>query len=84
MLKNMKRSNLARQGAVLLTVAAALSATPVLAKDIVIHAGHLIDGIASLPAEKVSILIHDDRISGVQKGRRRRSEPRCLRTACFR
>jgi imidazolonepropionase-like amidohydrolase len=49
-------------------VAAALSATPVLAKDIVIHAGHLIDGIAARPVERVSILIHDDRISGVQQG----------------
>jgi hypothetical protein len=82
MRKNTKRSHLARQVAALLTVAAALSATPVVAKDIVIHAGHLIDGIASRPTEKVSILIHDDRISGVQQGfrnpGRRRSDRRAL------
>ena len=49
--------------------ALALSNTaPVLAKDIVIHAGHLIDGVSKSPREHVSILIHDDRITGVQDG----------------
>ena len=38
------------------------------AKDVVIHAGHLIDGVAPRPLDQMSILIHDDRITGVQKG----------------
>ena len=42
--------------------------SPVLAKDIVIHAGHLIDGVSKSPREHVSILIHDDRITGMQDG----------------
>jgi imidazolonepropionase-like amidohydrolase len=41
---------------------------PALAKDIVIHAGHLIDGVSKSPREHVSIIIHDDRITGVQDG----------------
>lgn len=49
-------------------VALALAATPTLAKDQVIHAGKLIDGLAKTPREKVSILIHDDRITGVEAG----------------
>lgn len=49
-------------------VALALAATPALAKDQVIHAGKLIDGLAKTPREKVSILIHDDRITGVEAG----------------
>ncbi|CAN5224253.1 amidohydrolase family protein [soil metagenome] len=43
-------------------------AAPANAKDIVIHAGTLIDGISAGPAHHVSILIHDDRIAGVQPG----------------
>src|SRR5271167_2938245 len=42
--------------------------SPASAKDVVIHAGHLIDGVAKSPREHVSILIHDDRITGVQDG----------------
>ena len=38
------------------------------AKDLVIHAGHLIDGVSAKPLDEMSILIHDDRITGVQKG----------------
>jgi imidazolonepropionase-like amidohydrolase len=38
------------------------------AKDIVIHAGRLIDGTGAAPREKVSILIHDDRITAVKAG----------------
>jgi imidazolonepropionase-like amidohydrolase len=43
-------------------------ATGAVAKDLVIHAGTLIDGVAKAPRTQVSILIHDDRISGVQPG----------------
>jgi imidazolonepropionase-like amidohydrolase len=38
------------------------------AKDIVIHAGRLIDGAGGAPRTQVSILIKDDRITSVQPG----------------
>jgi imidazolonepropionase-like amidohydrolase len=38
------------------------------AKDVVIHAGHLIDGVEETERNQVSILIHDDRIIAVQQG----------------
>ena len=38
------------------------------AKDIVIHAGALLDGVSATPQKQVSILIHDDRITGVKAG----------------
>jgi len=38
------------------------------AKDIVIHAGRLIDGAGSQPRTQISILIKDDKITGVQPG----------------
>ncbi|MBV9693696.1 MAG: amidohydrolase family protein [Alphaproteobacteria bacterium] len=47
---------------------AAAFATPALAADIVIHAGHLIDGVSKTERAQVSILIHDDRISAVEPG----------------
>jgi imidazolonepropionase-like amidohydrolase len=40
----------------------------VLAEDVVIHAGKLIDGVSKTPRSQVSILIHDDRIVGVREG----------------
>ncbi|HWA61044.1 MAG TPA: amidohydrolase family protein [Caulobacteraceae bacterium] len=52
-------------GAVLLALALAGTAA---AKDVVVHAGRLIDGVAKTPREHVSILIHDDRITAVQPG----------------
>jgi imidazolonepropionase-like amidohydrolase len=61
------RKTTALQGAALALVLAAASG-PALAKDQVIHAGRLIDGVGKTPREKVSILIHDDRITGVQAG----------------
>src|ERR1700743_1534888 len=42
--------------------------SPAFAKDVVIHAGHLIDGVSKAPREHVSIVIHDDRITGVENG----------------
>jgi imidazolonepropionase-like amidohydrolase len=59
-----------RYRSILGAVAAALvlSAGPALARDIVIHAGRLLDGVAKSPRQNVSILIHDDRITGVQSG----------------
>lgn len=55
----------------LMTAAAALAlaaAAPACAKDVVIHAGRLIDGVSKAPRTQVSILIHDDRITGVEPG----------------
>jgi len=45
-----------------------LTATAASASDIVIHAGALIDGVSKTPRAGVSILIHNDRITGVQNG----------------
>ncbi|MDR3702683.1 MAG: amidohydrolase family protein [Candidatus Sulfopaludibacter sp.] len=50
------------------TLLLCLSLLPAIAKDIVIHAGRLIDGVAGSPRTQVSILIKDDRITGVQAG----------------
>jgi imidazolonepropionase-like amidohydrolase len=38
------------------------------ARDVVIHAGTLIDGVSATPAHTVSILIHDDKIVRVEPG----------------
>ena len=38
------------------------------ARDVVIHAGRLIDGVTASPRTKVSILIKDDRVDSVQSG----------------
>jgi imidazolonepropionase-like amidohydrolase len=46
----------------------ALLAGSALAKDIVIHAGRLIDGSGAEPRSQMSIVIRDDRITGVQAG----------------
>jgi imidazolonepropionase-like amidohydrolase len=47
---------------------ALLLASSALAKDVVIHAGHLIDGVSRSARDTVSIVIHDDRIVSVQAG----------------
>ena len=47
----------------------ALSASHALmAKDVVIHAATLIDGVSDTPRKQVSILIHDDKIVSVESG----------------
>ena len=38
------------------------------AKDLVIHAGRLIDGVSASPRSQVSVLVRDDRIIGVEPG----------------
>jgi imidazolonepropionase-like amidohydrolase len=53
----------AAAGAALAAMASAASA-----KDMVIHAGRLIDGTGKPAREKVSILVHDERIAAVQDG----------------
>ena len=49
-------------------LALALLAGTASARDVVIHAGRLIDGTGEAPREKVSILIHDDRITKIEPG----------------
>jgi imidazolonepropionase-like amidohydrolase len=44
------------------------AAQPASAKDVVIHAGRLIDGTGKAARDKVSILVHDDRVTAVQDG----------------
>ncbi|MBI1360458.1 MAG: amidohydrolase family protein [Alphaproteobacteria bacterium] len=52
-----------------LALAVSLAFAPgALAKDIVVHAGKLFDGVSKTPQTNVSILIHDDRITDVRSG----------------
>lgn len=51
-----------------LALCAALIAGSAQAGDLVIHAGTLIDGTSDKPRQKVSILVHDDKIVGVKDG----------------
>ncbi|WP_404713337.1 amidohydrolase family protein [Sphingomonas sp. MMS24-J13] len=45
-----------------------LAATAAPAKDLVIHAGRLIDGTGAPARKQVTIVIHDDRITSIQSG----------------
>ena len=47
---------------------AALAASSAWAKDLVIHAGTLIDGVSETPRRQISILVRDDRIVSVEPG----------------
>ena len=38
------------------------------ARDVVVHAAHMIDGVSNRSRDNVSVLIHDDRIVAVQDG----------------
>ncbi|HVU25462.1 MAG TPA: amidohydrolase family protein [Opitutus sp.] len=38
------------------------------ARDVVVHAGNLLDGVSATPRHHVSIVIHDDRITAVEEG----------------
>jgi imidazolonepropionase-like amidohydrolase len=59
----------AAAGAVILAaLAAPASAAPSTGRDLVIHAGRLIDGTGKPPRDKVSILVHDERITAIQDG----------------
>lgn len=49
-------------------LALVLCAAPAMAHDVVVHAGRLIDGVDKSERTNVSILIHDDRIVGVENG----------------
>ena len=50
------------------TLIVSLFATSAFARDVVIHAGTLLDGASDTPRHEVSILIHDDRITAVEPG----------------
>jgi imidazolonepropionase-like amidohydrolase len=60
-----ERRILALGGALAATL---VSSSGVWARDVVVHAGRLIDGTGKAPQTQVSILIHDDRITGIQAG----------------
>jgi imidazolonepropionase-like amidohydrolase len=51
-----------------LALAAALAVNAVYGKDVVLHAGMLIDGIADTPRPHVSLVIRDGRIVAIQEG----------------
>ena len=53
---------------VLVASCAVLLAQPSSAKDVVIHAGTLIDGVSDTPRQRVSIHVRDDRIVSVTAG----------------
>jgi imidazolonepropionase-like amidohydrolase len=45
-----------------------LASAPAIARDLVIHAGTLIDGSGAAPRRQVSVLVRDDRITAIQPG----------------
>jgi imidazolonepropionase-like amidohydrolase len=53
--------------AILLFLALSLG-TPAMAKDIVVHAGTLLDGVSATPRHELSIVIKDDRIASIEPG----------------
>ncbi len=57
-----------RKVAVAGALLAAVAAAPLAARDLVVHAGTLIDGVSPTPRQQVSILVHDDRITAVEAG----------------
>ncbi|WP_157219121.1 metal-dependent hydrolase family protein [Flavisphingomonas formosensis] len=54
--------------AALIGAVSLMGASAAQAGDVVIHAGRLIDGVTKAERRQVTILIHDDRITGVQDG----------------
>src|SRR5580658_11375329 len=52
----------------LICLAAVAASSAGVAKDVVIHAGTLIDGVAETPRKQVSILVRDDTIVSVESG----------------
>jgi imidazolonepropionase-like amidohydrolase len=56
---------------VVLCLAAGAACEAAVAKDFVIHAGTLIDGISEAPRRQVSIIVHDDKIVSVESGYQR-------------
>lgn len=61
-------TKLKRTTALVAACAVVAFCTPAFAKDVVIHAGTLIDGVSRTPRSRVSILVRDDRIVSVESG----------------
>ena len=61
---NLRKAMLAAAAVAILAAMAA----PAGARDLVIHAGRLIDGTGKPARDKVSILVHDERITAIQDG----------------
>jgi hypothetical protein len=51
-----------------IALVAALATSVVCGKDIVVHAGVLIDGVADTPRSKVSVVVRDGRMVAIQEG----------------
>jgi len=51
-----------------LSAGAFIAASPCCAKDVVVHAGTLLDGVSDNPRHQVSITVRDDRIQSVDSG----------------
>ncbi|PZO90247.1 MAG: amidohydrolase [Sphingomonas sanxanigenens] len=65
----MRKAHFAQRcAAAALMISTTLGAGAACAKDVVIHAGKLIDGVSATPRSNVSIIIKDERIVGVQNG----------------
>jgi imidazolonepropionase-like amidohydrolase len=64
----MRKSRFVNLFAAVALTAVSAAATAAHAEDVVIHAGKLLDGLSKTPRSQVSILIHDDRIVGVESG----------------
>src|ERR1700704_1205766 len=53
---------------VVVCLAAAVVSEAAAAKDVVIHAGTLLDGVSEVPQKQVSIFVHDEKIVSVESG----------------
>jgi imidazolonepropionase-like amidohydrolase len=60
--------NASSKAALILALVGAGTAAASAAKDVVIHAGTLLDGVAETPRHQVSIIVHDDKIERVEAG----------------
>lgn len=66
--KMLEHDRLRSHRPIAIAIAALGLTSPVLAADVVIHAGTLIDGVSAQPAHRVSVLVHDERITAILTG----------------
>lgn len=57
-----------RSATMMVALILAWNAAPTVGKDLVVHAGTLLDGVGDPPRRQVSILIRDDRVISVEAG----------------
>jgi len=57
-----------RSATMMVALILAWNAAPAVGKDLVVHAGTLLDGVGDPPRRQVSILIRDDRVISVEAG----------------